>query len=433
MRRHTLSRASVPHHSLTRRVHARQAVDGQVLVIFALFSIVLLGALSLSVDAGYLMAQRRGAQNAVDAAALAADKAVQRHQFGDVQATGQDYVANNGFGAGAANTVTISYPPATGPKAGSAVCVEANVTHAVTRFFIGAIYTGPWQVTARAVACNEPVARSYAVMTLNPDGTGITSGGSSYLAIEAGGAYSAAGVDICGTASWLQAEGPLDAVSGLTICSNASVEAQTMNGSAPPTTDPLAGVPPPTSAECGATRADPNITNSAPPVINLPRGNYTHGITISGNDRVINFESGTYCFGQDLKTNGGAHGNLLKGHDVQFYFAGSAMFNVNGGGNNVQLDAGPGGVCVTAACNAQIVIFYDRLNCANLWLVGGNATHVDGIIYAPCSLAHLGGDSGSDLTGQVIVGDLTLNGGAHLTIVYQPYTTTTIPLVYLTE
>jgi hypothetical protein len=206
-----------------------------------------------------------------------------------------------------------------------------------------------------------------------------------------------------------------------------------MNGSAPPTTDPLASVPPPTPAECGAAQPDPKIKTADPAVINLPPGNYTQGITINANDKVINFASGTYCFGQDLKTNGGSHGNLLKGHDVQFYFSGSAMFNVNGGGNDVQIDSGPGGACVTAACNAKIVIYYDRLNCANLWLVGGNATHVDGIVYAPCSLVHLGGDSGSDLTGQVIAGEIAINGGAHLTITYQDYVTTTIPLVYLIE
>jgi Flp pilus assembly protein TadG len=423
--------------AMERRFNAstrqRHAASGQALVIFALFSLVLVGALALATDVGYLLAQRRQTQNAVDAAALAADKAVQRNQLGAVQATGQQYAAANGIANGGANAVTISYPPVSGAQAGSDRCVEATATQGVQKFFVAAVYAGPWQVTARAVACTELVDRPYAVMALDPGGSGITSGGSSYLAISAGGAYSAADVDICGTASWLQADGPLDAAQGLKICANATVDAETRNGAAPPTTDPLASLSQPTTAQCGVIRANPNIKNSDPATISLAPGNYTNGITINANNKVISFASGVYCFGQDLKTNGGAHGNLLQGRDVLFYFRASAMLNIDGGGNDVQLDAGPGGACTLAMCVAQIVIAYDRSNCSDLWLVGGNATHLDGIIYAPCSLVHLGGDAGSDLTGQVIAGAVAIKGGAHLTITYEQDVVTRIPLVYLVE
>jgi putative Flp pilus-assembly TadE/G-like protein len=402
-------------------------------VIFALSIMVLIGMLALSIDSGYLMSQRRSVQSAADASALAADKAVQRGQFDKVQATGQGYATSNGFANGGSNTVSVNRPPASGSRTGDSKCVETVITHNVNKFFVGAVYSGPWQVSARGVACNEPTSRPYAILALDPGGSGITSGGSSYLTINDGGAMSDNNVDICGTASWLQAEGPLDAVNGITVCPNADVAAQTQNGSSPAAPDPLANVPGPTSAECGPTRADPNIKNSDPSTITLPPGNYTDGITINGSNKTITFQSGVYCLGKDLKGSSGSNGTILKGTDVLFSFSGSAMFNIDGGGVDAQFDSGPGGSCAIAACNAHILIYYGPTNCSDLWLVGGNGMHVDGIVYAPCSDVHLGGGSGSEITGQVLGGSVTIKGGANLTVNYKGYVDTAIPLVYLVE
>jgi uncharacterized membrane protein len=47
--------------TIRRRAWHTDVFDGQVLVIFALFSMVLIGGLALSIDTGYLMAERRQA------------------------------------------------------------------------------------------------------------------------------------------------------------------------------------------------------------------------------------------------------------------------------------------------------------------------------------------------------------------------------------
>ncbi len=47
---------------------------GQVLVMFGMMLFLLFGIIALSVDAGFLMAERRQVQNSADAAALAAAK-----------------------------------------------------------------------------------------------------------------------------------------------------------------------------------------------------------------------------------------------------------------------------------------------------------------------------------------------------------------------
>jgi Flp pilus assembly protein TadG len=63
-----------------RRRPARRAAAGQVLVLFALTSLVLLGVLGLALDGGYDYIQRRAMQNAADAAALAGASAIARNQ-----------------------------------------------------------------------------------------------------------------------------------------------------------------------------------------------------------------------------------------------------------------------------------------------------------------------------------------------------------------
>jgi Tfp pilus assembly protein PilX len=416
-----------------RSAHAGSRHSGQVLIIFALSLMVIIGMLGLSIDSGYLMAQRRNAQSAADASALAADKAVQLSQLDKVQATGQGYASSNGFANGGSNSVSVNRPPTSGSRAGDSKCVETVITHNVSKFFICAVYSGTWQVTARGVACNEPTSRPYAILALDPGGSGITSGGSSYLTINDGGAMSDNNVDICGTASWLQADGPLDAVNGITVCSNADVDAQSQNGSSPPAADPLASVPGPTSAECGATQPNPNIQNSDPATITLQPGNYTNGISISGSNKTITFAPGVYCLGKDLSASSGSNGTVLKGTNVIFAFSGSAMFDLDGGGVDAQFTSGPGSACAIAACNAHILIYYGPNNCSDLWLVGGNGMHVDGIVYAPCSTVHLGGGSGSEITGQVLGGSVAMKGGSNLTVNYKGYVDTKIPLVYLVE
>ncbi|CAA9569649.1 MAG: hypothetical protein AVDCRST_MAG18-1828 [uncultured Thermomicrobiales bacterium] len=76
---------------------ARRPARGQTLVIFALSSLVLLGALGLSLDGGYNYIQRRGMQNAADAAAFAGASAISRNRT-DTEVTRAvlDAAARNG-------------------------------------------------------------------------------------------------------------------------------------------------------------------------------------------------------------------------------------------------------------------------------------------------------------------------------------------------
>src|SRR3712207_7773477 len=55
--------------------------------------------------------------------------------------------------------------------------------------------------------------------------------------------------------------------------------------------------------------SDPNIKNSSPASTTIGPGNYTNGITISGNNKTIKLQPGLYCFGKDFKVNSGSNGD----------------------------------------------------------------------------------------------------------------------------
>lgn len=105
----------------------------------------------MALDVGYLLTERRETQAAADASALAAAKVIaDGASFGSSAVTdaADSYAAANGIGE--ESTVTVD-PVWTGPEAEDGT-VRVDVTQPVQRFFLGAVYTGDWQVSASAVA-----------------------------------------------------------------------------------------------------------------------------------------------------------------------------------------------------------------------------------------------------------------------------------------
>ena len=141
---------------------------GQVLTLFTLLLPVLCGMIGLVIDAGLLLAAQRQAQNAADAAALAAawDK-LSGKTDADARDTATVYVQQyNGLGRA---TVTLNVPPGQGPYAGNSAYVEVIVTASADTWFIQVLRgeASP-TVSARAVAGLEAVAASDLVAALDP-------------------------------------------------------------------------------------------------------------------------------------------------------------------------------------------------------------------------------------------------------------------------
>ena len=175
-----------------------KAYKGQVSVIFAIALVGLIGILGLSIDAGYVMAERRQAQSAADSAALAAALALYDEQFGAITPSGQNYATENSDALAA--DVQVSWPPATGAYSGDQKYVQVSMSQEVRKFFVGALYSGDWKVSASATAGIETKPANYALIALKEtDPPGIHLNGNTAIEIVGGdvgaGAFKTHGTD----------------------------------------------------------------------------------------------------------------------------------------------------------------------------------------------------------------------------------------------
>src|SRR5690349_16081381 len=103
----------------------RQAASpGQVMVMFALFIFVLLGFVALSIDGGYIIAERRQTQSAADAGALAAATSLWHSRNGEITAAAQTYATDN---AGPGSVASVNWPPTSGNFSGNPLYVQVTV------------------------------------------------------------------------------------------------------------------------------------------------------------------------------------------------------------------------------------------------------------------------------------------------------------------
>lgn len=131
---------------------------GQMIVLFSLTLIAVLGMAGLLVDGGMAWVNRRQAQAAADTAALASGLAAT--VGANVTTAAQTIAAANGFnnaytdcdGVARTNGVVVNRPPATGPNAGSVDYIEVVTTRPMRTSFAGAVGQTCWMVSARAVS-----------------------------------------------------------------------------------------------------------------------------------------------------------------------------------------------------------------------------------------------------------------------------------------
>ncbi len=133
---------------MTTQRRQRRAQDGQMLVIFAIALLAIIGMVGLAIDGGATFAQRRDQQTAADMAALAGanDYLLSNN---DIQAIdrARTIAASNRFTDGSGPTtvdVTISTT--------NGVAVQVDVVSAHTNSFLGALGMSQWRVSTTATA-----------------------------------------------------------------------------------------------------------------------------------------------------------------------------------------------------------------------------------------------------------------------------------------
>jgi hypothetical protein len=123
--------------------------SGQATVIMLIAIVFLMGAAAFSVEGIRIFAERRSAQNAADAAALAGALAICNGQ--DAVPPASRRAADNGFQPGAMTEVEIYRPPVDGPSAGNPDYVEVRIVSRIPTSLLGLVYMGPLETTAMAV------------------------------------------------------------------------------------------------------------------------------------------------------------------------------------------------------------------------------------------------------------------------------------------
>jgi predicted outer membrane repeat protein len=241
----------------------RDRENGQALVLFVAGLVGFLGIVGLSIDVGHKMWARTDQQKAADAAAIAAinqyldssDKAVATQKA-------KDYALSNGY---AANMVTVTWGPTSGPNVGNTDAVEVIIEKPLTKYFIGMVYPGQWKAKARAVAKLDVKQVPFGVITLNPTACqSLSLDANSQLHVTGGAVIvnSNCEPDAMHMDANAQMTGELINITGTYTNAGNNVLTPVPSVHQPAVPDPFASIPIPPYPAAGGGGPSPNVTKS---------------------------------------------------------------------------------------------------------------------------------------------------------------------------
>jgi hypothetical protein len=421
--RHSFTR-QVPHQRFPCLALARHGTSGQVMIIFALASLVLVGFVALSVDTGFLMAERRQTQSAADAAALAGAKALFDGKTGHIVSSAQAYGAENADVP--AGNVIANWPPDTGEYAGNSEYVQVTITKDVDKFFVGAVYSGDdWGVEASAVAGVELVPANYALVALEEDEEdepGIKMNGNSGIVIlgDEASAMSNTNITGVGTSDFI-VTGSIDASTGINQSNGNWTAPKGIRNGQPKFKDPLKWMKAPAGLQHRTVEDD--CPNSGGVFVCEP-GIYANQDFAIKND-TYSFKSGKYYF-QNTDVSMGNNG-VMNGTDVLLYFDMNSWFDPNHGAVNVSADPDGWG---DSNLQDGVVFWYSA--CDEVEFKANGVFTFTGIFYAPCGKMYMHGHPSQEtIHGQIFVGRLDVRGTSDLKIIYDGWVDTERPQVFL--
>ena len=376
--------------------------NGQTLVLAAVTMTLLIGFMGLSVDIGLLFRERRVAQIAADAAAVAAANEL---SYGTSLTAARTDAALNGFTNGVNGvSVTMNNPPLYGPRAGNAAYVEVIVSVPRQTYFMGAFHHGTMTVAVRAVAALGTTQNC--VYALGTSGTDLSLSNGVVISLPNCAIYgnSPSSTDLAVTGGATLTAAAVNLVGGASINGGSTVSV-TPNTGVSPASDPLAGLPSPsfTASSCAA---NPNLGGG---------GTYTIGPTTSG---------GTICY-NGLTIANGATATLKPG----FYII-NGQFSVAGGskvsGTGVTLYLPPGGsvnlsnginfslIAPTTGTYNGVLFYQSRTNTTTAYVEGGSTSVMQGILYFPAANLTLENGTSTTTYASVVASTITFAGGTRL-------------------
>ncbi len=391
--------------NITQNFPGRQSERGQTLVIITFAMIVLLGMSGLAIDGGILFADRRAAQNAADAAAMAGAFAIV--QGTDPVGNAYQRAADNDFDDnGTSNWVQVYYPPVDGPIAGNPNYIQVDIDSKVDTYFAQFVFAGELKNSVTSIAhvipaTVEPLLFGNAIVGLAETGCAVVwSHGDNTSEIDGGGIHvNSADPDCAFKASGSNVldvdDGDINVVGGFEISGGASVD-PLPNSGADPIYEP--DIEPP---ECtsNATRDDSAGTFTP---------GYTDDFKFTGGTWTL--EAGIYCIDGGFEVGAGT---TITGHDVMFYImSGDVTWN---GSATINLDAPDDGEF------AGMLIYQDEDNTERASINGDSYSHFEGTFYLPGAEVQINGTGATDgLRGQVVGDTVDMSGTADMSIIYDP-------------
>jgi hypothetical protein len=306
-------------------------------------SVVLVGTGSLFVlasfglfvmDVGQIFRQKRTAQTAADAGALAGAYEAYRASTSDsIRANAFRGTANNGFTDGTANvTVTVANPPTTGFYVGNSAFVEVNVKQTFPTMGLRFFGINNVPIWARAVAGGGGTAINCMFVT---EPTGIA------IDMENADITTTCGMSINSTnpsainfeknnASIVVSGGGRASVTGnVDFNGKSATISPSASTGVPPASDPLSSMTPPSfPSSCTFTNFSTNVSQTITP------GTYCNGLKFDKG--TITFTSGTYVLC-----------GPINGMDVSLY--------TKGGNVIIRDDVATGGTGVTIVFTKCVV------------------------------------------------------------------------------
>lgn len=401
--------------------------QGQVLIIFALGSLVFLGALALAVDVGTMYVDRRKAQSTADAAALVAAQERSGYSISAAAAVyaARDYASRNGYsttltavnGAWSGDVMVVT-PPSSGAYAGDNSCVEVVIRKTRDSFFGAVLGADSLQVSARAVARTYNDGLQVAVLGLKENDHSVINRGSA-VTVVGGSTYSRGSTKAQGSGG-LYVSGHAYAVGG---CTGGALHPPDACVDDPPAVyDPKWPAP---SANPGpgtpwkSNGAAEQATKDGDGYLHIEPGTYDY-ISISAGDKV-KFAPGVYHItkSQGVKNNGS-----MEAIGVCFVMDSGADFSSQSQAE-VLLEG-------SSAYNNIVIWSADNGNKA-IKVAGGANTKIRGALYAPRGGIELDGNTSGLIEGQVVGYTVTLGGNSSTSIVYVENNTPTIMTPCLVE
>lgn len=394
--------------------------SGQALVLAVVCVPVLLGAMALAVDVGYVHYRQIQLQTAADSAALAAG--LELGNCGDTVCASMQTAAEHALIEDGITTSTITPTSSCTVSSSTGLAMIINVAPCV----LGTTDPNNGNTHVAEVVLTQPQNTFFAAIlgfrTVNLEAR--AEAGDSYINTASGGGnciytksleYNSGNGTFTLNNCGLYDNGNLQTNNGDSVkatsflyygtwspnnCNNSCVWTLGSSETQPThtttaQTDPLASLTPPTQPGNSTTYNNTTPSNGA----TLQPGYYPYGINLNSNVS-ITLAPGLYYMNGSINVNSGA---TLNGTGVELYFAnGTLQLN---SGSTAKLSA-PTATSATAGTTAGMLDWQASSNSSGMAIDSGSSSYFQGVIYLPNAQLTLNSGAG-----------VTLNSGASYTAV----------------